>query len=136
VLEDVVELLDRQLAFLTRQQGAEFLLQLGPFLDVLRTEPRIVALIDDLEREAGEARDRFARHDDEAVAELVSLRDELMGLAPRYDDSTAEPPEDPAVSPADYLFSYANFDHIASRQGEIGFPSSRGEQKDPRAPVS
>jgi hypothetical protein len=131
VLEDVIDLLDRQLAFLLRQSGTAFFEQLAPYVETLRSEPRIEALIEDLKLEALTRRDDFVRHDEEATEELARLREELAGLAPEYDDSALIAPTDLSASRAAYDFSYANFDRVASLKSEIGFPTSRGRGRDP-----
>lgn len=94
---DVTDLLDRQTEFLLRRPtDAEFLIQVPTYLRALRDEPRLAIHMEDLLREATALLSRHEAHDARAVPELVTLRDELVALAPKIDDAAASPPTDGA----------------------------------------
>jgi hypothetical protein len=109
VLEDRVELLDRQHAFMQRQGGVRFALQLRRDFEVLEGDPRLRALLEDLRQEAFEAVDRFMTHEAEIVEQLRPLREELERLAP----------DDPA-----HEVSLANWDGHASHDPEPPQPNT------------
>jgi hypothetical protein len=99
-VDPLVELLDRQADFLLRQSdSAAFLIQVEPFLRVLRTEPRLAAYLDDLLEEVVHVIAAMEEVDRELTSELVQLRRELVELRPEEDDSGVEPPS-PSDSPA------------------------------------
>jgi hypothetical protein len=93
-VDGTVELLDRQVAFLLRQpDDVSFLVQLGPFLRGLSTDPRLSAYLDDCRAEIVDLRGPMEDVDRELADELVVLRNELVALLPGTDDSGTSPPE-------------------------------------------
>lgn len=100
-VDPLVELLDRQVDFQLRQEdAAAFLIQVGPFLRALRTEPRLAAYLDDVLEEVVHIVDDMEEVDAELTAELVELRRELVALWPEADDSSVEPhPNLPPAQP-------------------------------------
>jgi hypothetical protein len=56
VLEHDIELLERQFAFLMRQEGGDFVRQLSLFLQTMATEPRLGAHLEDIRIETGDFR--------------------------------------------------------------------------------
>src|SRR4051794_885669 len=88
VLDEVRDLLERQTDFLTRQETeGEFLVQVPAYLGALRREPRIAIHMEDLRLEASDLLSLHEVHDTEEIADLVQLREELVGAAPETDDA-------------------------------------------------
>jgi hypothetical protein len=80
-VDELVELLDRQVDFLLLQTDSEaFLIQVEPFLRALRTEPRLAAYLDDVLEEVVQIVDDMEEVDRELTSELLDLRRELARI--------------------------------------------------------
>lgn len=125
VVDPLVELLDRQVDFLLRQrESAAFLIQVEPFLRVLRTEPRLAAYLEDLLEDVVHIVDDMEEVDSELTSELLELRRELVELWPGADDSNLEAPSESDTRAAklqaalSYRGTLAYFDEWASSEPE------------------
>lgn len=117
-MDDPIELLDRQVAFLLDQtDDIWFLMQLDPFLRVLRGDPILDAYLSDMTNELLALVEPLKELDAELLVELVELRKELVELIPSLDDSDMEAPADNR-SPASiaYLGSLTHFDKVAAQE--------------------
>lgn len=91
---EVVDLLERQCAFLARQeQPGDFLVQVEPFLSALRAEPRMAVHMDDLRLEVLDQVRVMEAVEEELLPELQVLRKTLADLRPELDDSNQERPD-------------------------------------------
>ncbi|NNC20436.1 hypothetical protein HJC22_32435 [Corallococcus exiguus] len=113
MLEDLVELLDRQWKFLHAQEGTAFYRQLRRFVRFVQEDPRLAALLRDIQRDASELTHRHFQHDQSLTQSLVALKGEFVKQAPDEDDSSTPPPADGWLTPAHEL-TLARFDAIAN----------------------
>ncbi|WP_147443508.1 hypothetical protein [Corallococcus sicarius] len=113
MLEDLVELLDRQWKFLHAQEGTVFYRQLRRFVRFVQEEPRLAALLRDIQRDASELTHRHFQHDQALTQMLVALKREFVKQVPDEDDSSTPPPANGWLTPTDEL-TFARFDAIAS----------------------
>jgi hypothetical protein len=114
-LQDAIELLDRQHSFMQRQEGERLLLQTHSYLGVLGSDPRIYAHLADLQAEGDVALDEFDQHQRDVVRALVPLRQRLVKLVPKADDSDLPAPAQSEVEARmDFVGSLANFDATAA----------------------
>ena len=130
-MDPVVDLLDRQVDFILGQEtDADFLVQVGPFLRALLSDPRLAVHLQDLESELVDEVRVLQQLDDELTPELIQLRQELVKLVPELDDSDAELPTGWDLSMS-HESTLAYFDHFASQPadpinvaGEGGYAST------------
>ncbi|WNG17930.1 hypothetical protein [Cystobacter fuscus] len=113
MLEDLVELLERQWNFLLTQEGTAFHRQLRRFVRLVQEEPRLAALINDMRREGDELVSQHLRHDQDLTQRLVALKKEFIKQVPEEDDSAMAFPAS-GWSTLAYEASLANFDTIAN----------------------
>ena len=135
MLEPVVELLDRQFAFLGRQTGADFIWQLPQLLEVLDGEPRLANHLADIRDETMAFLKRKLDDDGAFVEQAAGLRDQLALRAAEVDDSDMERPA-PGHGDLQYRFSFAHFDLVASGEDSPvrGIPLERtGFEDDSRS---
>jgi hypothetical protein len=118
VLQDLVDLLDRQYGYLCALDGVPFIRQLRKYLGTLSVDPRLAALMDDMRREASDLIDAYKRHDAEMVARLVALKKEFVTLVPEADDSNTPKPES-IEGKFRWTETLAYFDHVAATEGLI-----------------
>jgi len=129
VADDAVELLERQCAFLLAQNDlADFLVGVGPFLDVLAAEPRIAPHLDDLRNEALAIFNAQAAVEEQLLPELRALRDDFARLAPDLDDSQREPAHETSEPPSPLRIdvSLARFDEVAKGEPSPIGPDGSG----------
>jgi hypothetical protein len=110
-MDGSLELLDRQVAFLLRQpDDAAFLVQLDPFLRVLRQDPILSGCLDDILETLPRIAAVMEAADAEVVPKLLELRRE-----PSEDDSGAAAPETVrTIERAVYEATLAFFDDLAA----------------------
>jgi hypothetical protein len=113
MLDDLVALLDRQVRFLLEKKGAAFFRQLSQFVKFIHEEPRLAVCLEDMRKDATEARHLYLKHDEAFVPQLVELRRELVKLGPGVDDSTMTP-EEGYNDPHRWGASLAKFDLITA----------------------
>ena len=90
MLADVVDLLDRRCAALTRREHVrDFLLHLEPFLEALDREPRLRIHLADMHREAERTHDEFNATDASLLARVKALRERVPRIA-ELDDGEDE----------------------------------------------
>src|SRR4051794_8009271 len=77
MIQDLVELLDRQWRFLESQEHFEFVAQLFPFFDSLGRDPGIAAILVDSTRDEDRSRETLARAEHAAVAGLLQVFERL-----------------------------------------------------------
>ncbi len=82
-----VDLLDLQFDRLSHLTGSEFILELGPWLESLSSDPVLNPLLEAMAKEAIDIADAFLKHDDELIPKVVELRKTLATRAPGADDS-------------------------------------------------
>lgn len=107
-------------------EGQAFFRRLEEYVSLLRENRRIKRVLAALAAEVQEAERQYAEEDEEFVRELVSLRDNLVEVAPEAgEDAHAEPPGrrepfDPAEAERwrSWAFTLANFDAIAADREE------------------
>ena len=113
MLEDLVELLDRQWNFLLTLEGTAFHRQLRRFVRFLQEEPRLASLINDIKRDGDELIRQHRQHDQTLTQNLVALKNEFTKQLPDEDDSSMPLPIS-GWPTLDYEMSFAKFDTIAS----------------------
>jgi hypothetical protein len=112
--DPILDLLDRQAAFLLSQEGrTEFLVQVELFLRALETEPRLAAYLEDVIGEAVDAYNELEAADEALRPELIHLRSEFARLIPALDDSGMEHPSGLSGDLIPYQGSLAFFDELA-----------------------
>lgn len=82
VSDELSELLHRQHEFLSRQQGLRLILGLRRYLKVLKQDPRLRALLEDLRSEADQALATFSAHQRLVLSKLEPLRRRFEELVP------------------------------------------------------
>jgi hypothetical protein len=134
--ESLNQLLEREYAYVARQDGRDFYLQIAPYLNVLAGNRRLRKLITKLEREAKERLDRFVAEQNVLIEEAKQVRFELAQRAPEIDKSDMERPDPASHARARYdLNSFARFDELTGAEIRIGYPTVPKDTDDP-GPVS
>jgi hypothetical protein len=111
-MADPMELLERQYTRLRELEGAEFVRELPRFYETITAGPRpLPSLLAELRGEAREYAAAFDVANDELIPELVTLRHELVTLAPEADDSGQARPPGPSMS---WTYGLSNFDQLAA----------------------
>ena len=112
MLEDLVELLERQWRFLFTQEGTAFHRQLRRFVRFVQEEPRLAALLNDIQRDGEELVRRHLQNDQDLTQRLVALKREFVTQVPDEDDSSLPFPSS-GWSKSEYEMSLAYFDKVA-----------------------
>jgi hypothetical protein len=128
VIEDVVEILRRQLDFLLAQEGSAVFVQLGPYIDAIEDDPRVKTILDELATEVRVALSEWDQHDADMVQRIIALRQALTRLAPDLDDSSSPP--DPEKEPFKWAQSLAAFDAFARMPRGNQFPNNVGDRSE------
>lgn len=111
-MAEPMELLERQYTRLRELDGAEFVRELPRFYETLTAGPHpLPSLVAELRGEAREYAAAFDAANEELIPELVTLRDELVTLAPEADDSGQARPPGPSMS---WTYGLSNFDQLAA----------------------
>jgi len=116
MIEDLIQLIDRQFQFLNRQSSVMFVRELRSTLDVLRREPRLSAILDDQRHEALGYQSAFEQHCTAMVGQLKELRLQFSALAPTYDDASEPRPKKLELGNR-WFSTLAAFDEIADSKG-------------------
>ncbi len=124
VLADAIELLDRQVAFLLKQQGPDFFMHLPAFIEALGSDPRLEAVLEDLYGAVNERLVDVNSRRATVMESLLKLRLELVTTLPEVDDGHF-----PRTSPgdagwSDYQWSLARFDELAT-DSRARWPNNR-----------
>lgn len=125
MLDDAIELVARQTAFLLRQEAEAVFVQLRPYLEALQSDPRVSAVLTEFASDAAVALERFQRSDTETIAQLLEIRRELTKIAPDLDDALRPEPEEPPIER-----ELRHFDEFAEKPLGIAFPFSAGAVED------
>jgi hypothetical protein len=94
LIHDPDKLVERQFQYLLSKDGSEFFVQLRTCLRILREEPRVAALLQELREEAARLERARTGQDDREAEALVSLKQKLLARTPEIDDSSAPEPTD------------------------------------------
>lgn len=116
--DELIDVLDRQHAYLAKLRGADFFRQLPHFVAFLERTPQIASLLTDQDREARDAVRQRASDDDGLVLVLRHIRIHLAKHFPEVDDSSCLPRgASPDEMPYAYDTSLARFDHVCDEGG-------------------
>lgn len=113
MLNDLVELLERQWRFLFAQEGAAFYRQLRRFIKFIQEDPRLVTHLDDIQRDAQKLIQKHHQHDHDLTQQLIALKADFSQVAPDEDDSSTAPPAN-EWPPHGYETSLAYFNEVAT----------------------
>jgi hypothetical protein len=128
--DETIELLDRQHNYFQRQSGRRIFLAVRRYFEVLRDDPRLRPLLEDLESDAFKTLDAFAASERSLSQRLVVVRDEFVRREPSADDSSL------THDRPGYAESLANFDaHASSVAREPTPPDLEDEHRGDRSAV-
>lgn len=117
-------------------EGQAFFRRLEEYVGLLRENRRIKRVVAALAAEVQEAERQYVEEDGELVREFVTLRDDLVGIAPEAgEDADAEypgrrEPFDPAEADRwrSWTFTLANFDAIVAGRDEQRLEEREGDR--------
>lgn len=128
MISDLVEMLDRQHAFMRAQGDVDLLRHMPRYVALLSRDVRIVAVLDELFDEAISDLRKLNDERRAIAAETIRLRDHFFTLAPDADDRGAE--HDASFeNRADYRRSFRNFDELIA-EPEVRWPDVRERDAD------
>lgn len=87
MIQEQIEILERQYNYLSRQNGISFIRQARSFCSFLRKNAHYSVLIQDMISETQSTIIELEELDSSLMPELVAIRTELQQRAPEYDDS-------------------------------------------------
>lgn len=124
MLDDVIEIVDRQFDFLKRQDDPRcFLTRLGPVLENLRSDPRIDAVVTDLVQESTDVFCDYNKSIAAMQTKLVAMRKRLADVAPNVAPMSKE--EDLLNENKVAFHGTLLFDRLSSEPLGDQFPSRR-----------
>lgn len=124
MLTDVIELLDRQVAFLLKQKEQEFFMQLPAFVESLHSDPRVEAVSSELCGDAAHQLERLSGRRFEVREALFNVRELFVGAFPGANDSHVAQAQPGDSGWHEYDGSLAEFESY-SRECETRWPSHR-----------
>lgn len=110
MIQEQIDLLERQYDYLSRQVGLDYIRQARQFCSFLQRNVQYSGLIQDMLREAQTAIDELEEADNSLMPELVAIRNELQQRAPECDDSNMQRPAPAVLNHMKYELSFAFFD--------------------------
>ncbi len=123
MIQDQIDLLERQYNYLSRQNGISFIRQARRFFSFLQKNAHYSVLIQDMISETQSAINELEELDKSLMPELVAIRTELQQRAPEYDDSNMKPPAPEALHHMEYESSFAFFDALLRDETRVrGIP--------------
>ncbi|HVY78532.1 MAG TPA: hypothetical protein VG898_08515 [Solirubrobacterales bacterium] len=117
----VLDFLDREHSYLQSLEAGDYLRGLERYLDALKAEPLVGALLQEVHDEAANLVETLQRHDEALVPRVVELRDELVSLEPE-EDNTAEPRPSVLEGSWEWEMSVAGFDATLEGTGISRYP--------------
>jgi hypothetical protein len=127
MFHDVLDLIDRQFAFLEQQKRAAFFFEVRRSMELLVGDPRIRLLLAELRDEGDALIENHRTAELRFVERAVALRDRLVEAAPDLDDSKSPRPG-PHQTSFEWLFTLAGWDAIAREEAyPPGTDSSDGD---------
>jgi len=131
-----LEQLDRAYQAAMDAEGQAFFRRLREYVSLLRENRRIKRVVTALSAEVQQAEREYGEEDDELVRELVTLRDDLVKIAPEAgEDADVEHPGqrepfDPAAADRwrSWAFTLANFDAIVAGREEQMLEEREGDR--------
>lgn len=128
MLNDNIELLDRQNHFVSRQQEPiRFLLCLCSFIEAISRDPRTYSIIKELEVETIERLDQYKRHDNDCKKKLKGYRAKLHELFPSQVPSPSRISNEAGVLYPDGILA---FDLALQKATPVTFPRWLGDRED------
>jgi hypothetical protein len=122
MIQEQIELLERQYNYLSRQKGVNFIRQARCFCSFLQKNAHYSVLLQDMISETQLAVNELEELDGSLMLELVAIRTELQQRAPEYDDSNMKPPTREELT-TKYESSFAFFDaHLKDEDRKRGIP--------------
>jgi hypothetical protein len=120
--EDLHQGLGRQFEYLSRQTGADFIIQLRQWWRFIHAEPLVRSLIEEAVAEAVELVERFRQHEVAMAHELVGVRNEMVAVHAPLDDSGLAKPNawDDPFGAMEHKNTFAHFDSVAAEAQKPG----------------